>query len=73
MLTATQYDRLPGTARAIVDTDRAIATITDRVVTPFDPAQRTELRELRADRRVLTTAAHNTWGKPLRSDGTARA
>ncbi len=73
MLTALQYDRLPGTARAIVDIDRSIAAICNRVVTPFDPAQRTDLRELRADRRVLTTAAHSTWGKPLHSDGTARA
>lgn len=74
MLTAAQYERLPGTARAIVDTDRSIAAIVDRAVVPIHVAKPGgALRELIKDRRVLTTCASNIWGKPLRSDGTALA
>lgn len=73
-MTPSQYDRLPGTARAIVDTDRSIAAIVGRAVVPIHVAKPGgALRELLTDRRVLRTAASNIWGKPLRSDGTALA
>ncbi len=74
MLTSAQYDRLPNTARAIVDTDRSIAAIVGRAVVPIHVAKPGgTLRELLADRRVLRTAASNIWGRPLRSDGAALA
>ena len=74
MLTPAQYDRLPGTARAIVDTDRGIAAVVGRAVVPIHVAQPGgALRELLRDRRVLTSCAQNIWGKPLRSDGSALA
>lgn len=69
-MTPTQYERLPGTARAIVDTDRTIAQALNRKVITLDEAR--EVREVIKNRRTLSTAAHATWGKPIRSDGTAR-
>lgn len=69
-MSPSQYDRLPGTARAIVDTDRSLAAARNRTVLTIAEAR--EIRETVKDRRALRTIADATWGKPLRNDGTAR-
>lgn len=76
MMTREQLDRLhqaAPTAAAIVELDRQIEAMTDRVVTPFAAIDRVELRALLRDRRVVQTRAAQLWGHTARNDGTAHA
>lgn len=76
MLTPSQFARIAHaapTAAAIVETDRQIAAMTNRVVTPFAAIDRVELRALLRDRRVVRTRAAQLWGHTAPNDGTAQA
>lgn len=67
MLTAKQHERLPNVMRAIVDHDRMIAEQRASKTPVFETFKR-----LRAERREFRRAAEETWGQPIRGDGTAR-
>lgn len=62
-MTQEQYARLPAVLREIVDIDRELAELQDRVITPFNRTERPVREfELTGIRAGLREAAQQLWG-----------